>query len=102
MGPKISMVNFHTRTVGTKSPPKIQPGKDITQLAIKWHAVGFVQDGGRQVILKEHSVPVTPISLTWRTKFRKCTRVHFLSETQTDTEDYQQQLVCLRGSISWI
>lgn len=51
MRTKISMVNFHARIIGTKSPLKIQPFKDSTQLAIKWHAVWLVLDGGRHVIL---------------------------------------------------
>lgn len=79
MGPNINVVNFHARIVGTKSPPKIQPGKDSTQLAIKWHAVWLVQDGGRQDILKQRSVSVTPISLTWRTKLRKGWKPEYVS-----------------------
>lgn len=64
MRPKISMVNFHARIIGTKSPPKIQPGKDITHLAIKYHAVWLVLDGGRHIILKRYSALVIPISFT--------------------------------------
>lgn len=73
MRPKSSMASFHVRIRGTKCPPKIQYNtiQNSTHPAIKQHATGLTQSGGRKVILKEHSVLVVLISFTLRSKLRK-------------------------------